>query len=103
MRLNSVRTFLAIALLATVPASAESESKPSQGRDRTGFVIGFAVGFGATYPCDTCPSVAGSFYVGARTTKNLAVVADIGVAGGDFDRPFDDRFSDRGLGLATFT
>jgi hypothetical protein len=101
MSTASARLLLAVSFLGL--ASARAAAAPDEDSDRTGFVIGFSVGFGATYPCDTCPSVAGSFYVGARTNRHVAVVADIGVTGGDFDRPFDERLSERGLALATFT
>ena len=90
---------LLTAILWAGPAAAET----APAGDRKGFLIGFGVGFGATYPCDSCPSFAGSFYVGAMTTRNVAVVADIGVVGGDADRDLSEVGSSRGLGLATFT
>jgi hypothetical protein len=90
---------LAMTLLWAVPAAAETAKAGA----RDGFVIGFGVGFGATYPCDSCPSFAGSFYVGAMTARNVAVVADFALVGGDVDRTPSDVYSSRGLGLATFT
>jgi hypothetical protein len=48
-------------------------------------MIGFALGFGASYPCDTCPSGAGSFHVGAMASPSVAVLADISLVGGGGD------------------
>jgi hypothetical protein len=103
MSTASARILLAVSFLGLGSARVGATPGPDEDNDRTGFVIGFSVGFGATYPCDTCPSVAGSFYVGARAARHVAVVADIGVTGGDFDRPFEERASERGLALSTFT
>jgi Outer membrane protein beta-barrel domain len=88
---------LALLLLCGARAAAADAARP-----RDGFIIGFGVGFGATYPCDTCPSFAGSFYVGAMTSKNVAIVGDFAVVGGDVDRPPAQLGSSRGLGLGTF-
>ena len=95
---RATAVFLA-AILWAGPAAAETDTAGA----RNGFVIGFGVGFGATYPCDSCPSFAGSFYVGAMATRNVAVVADISLVGGDVDRNPSRIRSSRGLGLATFT
>ena len=45
--------------------------------------IGFSVGFGATFPCDTCADLASEFHVGAMASPNLAVLAEFGGVGGD--------------------
>jgi len=90
--------FLAAMLLCALPVAAET----AKAGPRDGFIIGFGVGFGATYPCDSCPSFAGSFYVGAMAARNVAVVADFALVGGDADRSPADLSSSRGLGLATF-
>jgi hypothetical protein len=100
---TSGAAILATTLLCAGAAADESDSKSNKSGDHNGFIVGFSVGFGATYPCDTCPSFAGSFYVGARTNRNVAILADIGVVGGDFDRSLEDVGTERGLGLATFT
>ena len=89
---------LVAALLCALPAAAEN----TRAGDRQGFLVGFGLGFGATYPCDSCPSFAGSFYVGAKATRNLAVIADFAAVGGDVDRPVSDARSSRGRGLGTF-
>jgi hypothetical protein len=67
-----------------------------QAAGREGFVIGFAVGFGAAYPCDTCPSGAGSFHVGAMAGPSVAVLADLSAVGGGEDSGGDDS---HGLGV----
>jgi hypothetical protein len=87
------------AILWALPVAAET----AKAGTRDGFVFGFGVGFGATYPCDSCPSFAGSVYVGAMTARNVAVVADVSLMGGDVDRDPSQVRSPRGLGLATFT
>jgi len=96
---RATAAFLAVAILWAGPAAAEV----AKAGPRDGFVFGFGVGFGATYPCDSCPSFAGSLYVGARTARNVAVVADVSLVGGDVDRNRAELRSSRGLGLATFT
>jgi hypothetical protein len=82
-----------VAFLALVaPVCAQDSTAMA----REGFMIGFAVGFGASYPCDTCPSVAGSFHVGAMAGPRVAVLADISAVGGGGDSVGDEG---RGLGV----
>ena len=92
--MKSARVALgSVALLAlAVPVCAQD----SQAITREGFLIGFAVGFGASYPCDTCPSGAGSFHVGAMAGPRVAVLADISAVGGGGDSVGDGS---RGLGV----
>ena len=80
--------FLALAL----PVCAQD----SRAVEREGFLIGFALGFGASYPCDTCASGAFSFHVGAMAGPRVAVLADISAVGGGGDSAGDEG---RGLGV----
>jgi hypothetical protein len=80
MRVRSALPVLALLALAA-PAFAQSAS-PTR---REGFVVGFGLGFGSTYPCDNCPSGAFDFFVGAMATPNVALVADFSVVGNGDD------------------
>ena len=78
---------LAALLLAAGPAAAQGQrDRPAT---KEGFLVGFSVGFGSTFPCDECPSLSGDIHIGAMATSNVAIVADFGAVGGD-DESFDE-------------
>ncbi len=92
MKASTLRCALtSILVLAAIPALADDEL-PNTPR-KEGFLVGFAAGFGSTFPCDECPSLAGSFTIGAMATSRAAVVADLGIVGGDDD---DEHFGEPG-------
>ncbi len=84
---RSICLLLAGVLLAAAPALAQGSRQAPPTKD--GFLIGFSLGFGSTFPCDECPSLAGSFSIGAMASSNVAIVADFGVVGGE-DRDFGE-------------
>lgn len=74
-RLETLLSGLTLMLLLASGAGAEdSAGAPDQ---REGFLIGFSLGFGAVFPCDTCADFGGEFHVGAMASRRLAVLADL--------------------------
>lgn len=69
-------------LSLSLRAQAQDAAAPAN-EERQGFLIGFSLGFGATFPCDTCADFASEFHLGAMASRNLAVLAEIGGVGGD--------------------
>ena len=63
-------------LTLAVPAAAQDPAAKPPGPERDGFLIGFSLGFGASYPCDECPGFGGSFMVGGMAAKNVAVLIE---------------------------
>ena len=81
-------------LLGALRSGAQDAPPAPSVHARDGFLIGFSLGYGATFPCDTCADGAGEFHLGAMASPKLAVLAEVGIVGGD------DR-SHGGLLLAT--
>jgi hypothetical protein len=73
---------LASLLLAAGPALAVADDFHRHAT-RDGFLVGFSLGFGSTFPCDVCPSLGGDIHIGAMAGRNVAVMADFNVVGGD--------------------
>jgi hypothetical protein len=83
MHRYAVASVLGVLLLAAAPTRADdSEDRPG----KSGFLVGFSFGFGSTFPCEVCPSAAGELQIGAMAAPRVAVVADIGVVGGEDGR-----------------
>jgi hypothetical protein len=58
------------------PATLASDVRSTRAV-RGGFLVGFSVGPGTTFPCDTCASFRGEVHVGAMATEQLAVLAEV--------------------------
>lgn len=85
---------LTAATLLTSSVSADDAAPAPVTQEREGFLIGFSLGYGATFPCDVCADLGGEFHVGAMANRRLAVLAEMSIVGGD-------EKSDGGLMLAT--
>ena len=61
-------------LLLSSGATAEDRAPSPYSQEREGFLIGFSLGFGATFPCDTCADFGAEFHVGAMASPRLSSV-----------------------------
>jgi hypothetical protein len=94
-----VRSAVAVLALLALAAPAAAQTAPTANAvAREGFAIGFGLGFGASYPCDECPSGALDFFVGAMANPNVAIFVDFGVIGNG-----DDAFSSSGRDIGAMT
>lgn len=84
-RLKTLLSGLTVLLIRApgVGADETAASAADAPAKREGFLIGFSLGFGAVYPCDTCADFGGDFHVGAMASRRLAILAELSAVGGE--------------------